>query len=103
MMDAIEKALGEMNVPMSKYHSERYSFVWGFPMRRLFADRLVLATGVIVILMAVLFALHHRSNGVIRLGARRQIQCGFLSLEGLRFLWLKPRLLQEINPLASLA
>ncbi len=27
MMDAIERALGEMNVPMSKYHSERYSFV----------------------------------------------------------------------------
>jgi predicted ferric reductase len=27
MMDAIEKALGEMNVPLSKYHSERYSFV----------------------------------------------------------------------------
>jgi predicted ferric reductase len=27
MMDAIEAALGEMNVPMSKYHSERYSFV----------------------------------------------------------------------------
>jgi predicted ferric reductase len=27
MMDAIEKALGKMNVPMSKYHSERYSFV----------------------------------------------------------------------------
>jgi predicted ferric reductase len=27
MMDAIEKALGGMNVPMSKYHSERYSFV----------------------------------------------------------------------------
>ena len=27
MMDAIEKALGELNVPMSKYHSERYSFV----------------------------------------------------------------------------
>jgi predicted ferric reductase len=27
MMDAIEKALGEMNVPMSRYHSERYSFV----------------------------------------------------------------------------
>ena len=27
MMDAIEKALAEMNVPMSKYHSERYSFV----------------------------------------------------------------------------
>jgi predicted ferric reductase len=27
MMDAIEKALGDMNVPMSKYHSERYSFV----------------------------------------------------------------------------
>jgi predicted ferric reductase len=27
MMDAIEKALGEMNVPISKYHSERYSFV----------------------------------------------------------------------------
>jgi predicted ferric reductase len=27
MMDAIEKALGEMNVPMSKSHSERYSFV----------------------------------------------------------------------------
>jgi len=26
-MDAIEKALGEMHVPMSKYHSERYSFV----------------------------------------------------------------------------
>ena len=26
MMDAIEKALGEMHVPMSKYHSERYSF-----------------------------------------------------------------------------
>jgi len=27
MMDAIEKALGELNVPMAKYHSERYSFV----------------------------------------------------------------------------
>jgi len=27
MMDAIEKALGELHVPMSKYHSERYSFV----------------------------------------------------------------------------
>ena len=27
MMDAIEKALSEMNVPLSKYHSERYSFV----------------------------------------------------------------------------
>jgi hypothetical protein len=26
-MDAIEKALGEMDVPLSKYHSERYSFV----------------------------------------------------------------------------
>jgi predicted ferric reductase len=27
MMDAIEKTLGEMGVPMAKYHSERYSFV----------------------------------------------------------------------------
>jgi predicted ferric reductase len=27
MMDAIEKALGEQNVPLTKYHSERYSFV----------------------------------------------------------------------------
>jgi predicted ferric reductase len=27
MMDAIEIALREMNVPLSKYHSERYSFV----------------------------------------------------------------------------
>jgi predicted ferric reductase len=27
MMDAIEKALAEMHVPLSKYHSERYSFV----------------------------------------------------------------------------
>lgn len=27
MMDAIEKALGEMHVPLEKYHSERYSFV----------------------------------------------------------------------------
>jgi predicted ferric reductase len=27
MMDAIEKALGELNVPLTKYHSERYSFV----------------------------------------------------------------------------
>jgi len=27
MMDAIERALGELNVPMSKYHSERYAFV----------------------------------------------------------------------------
>jgi NAD(P)H-flavin reductase len=27
MMDAIEKALSEMRVPMSMYHSERYSFV----------------------------------------------------------------------------
>jgi predicted ferric reductase len=27
MMDAVEKALGELNVPLSKYHSERYSFV----------------------------------------------------------------------------
>ena len=27
MMDGIEKALGELHVPLSKYHSERYSFV----------------------------------------------------------------------------
>ena len=27
MMDAIERALGELDVPLSKYHSERYSFV----------------------------------------------------------------------------
>ncbi len=27
MMDAIENALGKLRVPMSKYHSERYSFV----------------------------------------------------------------------------
>jgi predicted ferric reductase len=27
MMDAIEKVLGELGVPLSKYHSERYSFV----------------------------------------------------------------------------
>ena len=27
MMDAIEKALRELGVPLSKYHSERYSFV----------------------------------------------------------------------------
>jgi ferredoxin-NADP reductase len=27
MMDAIETALGELHVPMSRYHSERYSFV----------------------------------------------------------------------------
>ena len=27
MMDAIEKALGELQVPLSKYHSERYNFV----------------------------------------------------------------------------
>jgi predicted ferric reductase len=27
MMDAIETTLGELNVPMAKYHSERYSFV----------------------------------------------------------------------------
>jgi predicted ferric reductase len=27
MMDAIERALGELGVPISKYHSERYSFV----------------------------------------------------------------------------
>jgi len=27
MMDAIEQALSAMNVPLSKYHSERYSFV----------------------------------------------------------------------------
>ena len=27
MMDAIERALGAMRVPLSKYHSERYSFV----------------------------------------------------------------------------
>jgi predicted ferric reductase len=27
MMDAIEKALSELGVPISKYHSERYSFV----------------------------------------------------------------------------
>jgi predicted ferric reductase len=26
MMDAIEKALKELGVPLSKYHSERYSF-----------------------------------------------------------------------------
>ena len=27
MMDSIEKALDQLHVPMSKYHSERYSFV----------------------------------------------------------------------------
>jgi ferredoxin-NADP reductase len=27
MMDAIETALGEMKVPLARYHSERYSFV----------------------------------------------------------------------------
>jgi len=27
MMDAVEKELGEMHVPMTKYHSERYNFV----------------------------------------------------------------------------
>ncbi len=27
MMDAIERVLGELHVPLSKYHSERYSFV----------------------------------------------------------------------------
>jgi ferredoxin-NADP reductase len=27
MMDAIESALGELHVPIAKYHSERYSFV----------------------------------------------------------------------------
>ena len=27
MMDGIERALGELDVPMSRYHSERYSFV----------------------------------------------------------------------------
>jgi len=27
MMDAIERALGELHVPLTKYHSERYSFV----------------------------------------------------------------------------
>jgi predicted ferric reductase len=27
MMDAIERALGELKVPLSKYHSERYAFV----------------------------------------------------------------------------
>jgi predicted ferric reductase len=27
MMDSIEMALDELHVPMSKYHSERYSFV----------------------------------------------------------------------------
>ena len=27
VMDAIEKALEELKVPMSKYHSERYNFV----------------------------------------------------------------------------
>jgi ferredoxin-NADP reductase len=27
MMDAIERALSGLDVPMSRYHSERYSFV----------------------------------------------------------------------------
>jgi len=27
MMDAIETALSQLGVPLSKYHSERYSFV----------------------------------------------------------------------------
>jgi ferredoxin-NADP reductase len=27
MMDAIEKALEDLGVPLSRYHSERYSFV----------------------------------------------------------------------------
>ena len=27
MMDAVERALAELNVPMSKYYPERYAFV----------------------------------------------------------------------------
>ena len=27
MMDAVEKALAELGVPMARYHSERYNFV----------------------------------------------------------------------------
>jgi ferredoxin-NADP reductase len=59
MMDAIEKALGELKVPLSKYHSERHAFAspQGKPMRRLFADRLVVATAVSVILMSAVFAI----------------------------------------------
>jgi hypothetical protein len=58
MMDAFERALDELNVPLFEYHSGRYSFDWGrLPMRRLVADKLVFATAVIVIVMAALFAL----------------------------------------------
>lgn len=58
MMNSIEKAFGDLHVSLSKYHSERYSFVYEDPpMRRLFADRLVIATAVIVIAMSAVFAL----------------------------------------------
>src|SRR5262249_17766706 len=56
MMDAIEGALSNLDVPMSKYHSERYSFAWEASMRRIFADWLAFGTGIVVIAMSVLFA-----------------------------------------------
>lgn len=57
MLDAIEKALKGLRVPLPKYHAERYSFAWWrSSMRRLFANRLVIATGAIEILTATLFA-----------------------------------------------
>jgi hypothetical protein len=45
-------------VPLSKCHSERYNFVQEIAlMRRLFADRLALATGIVIVLKTVVFAL----------------------------------------------
>jgi hypothetical protein len=45
----------------------------------------------------------HRSNGVIRFGMPPANSMRLFVSPGLRFLVAEPRLLQEINPLASLA
>ena len=57
MMDAIENTLGELDVPLGSTTPNAITSFRGLKMRRLFANRLALATAVIVILMSALFAL----------------------------------------------
>ena len=66
MMDATEKILDELDVPISRYRSEPPQFRLGeTTMRRIYANKLIFATGIIVILMSVLFALCRVSGGGI--------------------------------------
>ena len=65
MMDATEKILDELNVPSSRYALNPQFRLREIAMRRIYANKLIFATGIIVILMSVLFALCRVHGGGI--------------------------------------